>query len=341
MSLYIQDNASLKGFNTFSVPVKARRLCFITSLQDLQEASDLLYMTSMPKVLFLGAGSDILFVQDFPGAVFLNRLRGMEATENSDFYHVRAASGEPWIDFVNYTVENGMPGLENLSLIPGTVGGAVIQNIGAYGREIAEFVHSVECFSIKTGERFLFNNEECDFGYRTSVFKQSANWDLFITAVNFHLPRNWRPWLQYRDLAEAHANQPLGEVTPATIKKTVEAIRNSKLPDPQVLPNAGSFFKNPILSKKKAKRFLEKFPSAPLYNLGGRRYKASAAWLIDHAKMKGVRQGDAGTYEKQPLVIVNHGQATGRDISEFAHSIKKEVKRVFGIKLEPEVVIVE
>ncbi|MCD8338677.1 MAG: FAD-binding protein, partial [Burkholderiales bacterium] len=211
MALYIQENTCLRNFNTFSVPAMARRLFFITSLHDLREASDLLLMTSEQRVLFLGAGSDILFAQDFPGAVLLNRLRGVEVTEDGDWYHVKAASGEPWHEFVAYTIENGMPGLENLSLIPGTVGGGVIQNIGAYGREIADFIYEVECFSIRTGEYFVFNNEECDFRYRSSVFKSPANSDLFITAVSFRLPKRCRTWLQYKDISEVHSSQPTDE----------------------------------------------------------------------------------------------------------------------------------
>ncbi len=340
MTLTIQENASLKSFTTMSVASSARELAEIHSVKDLSEIAFYLAEFSAEKYLILGGGSDILMLGDFDGLVLLNKIKGIQSCgEDENYFYVKAGSGEIWHDFVRQMLDAGKLGLENLALIPGTVGGAATQNIGAYGREVAEFIDSVECFDLRAMEPQVLSCERCDFAYRTSIFKQPHN-KRFITAVTFKFPKKWSPAVTYKDLADELSKNSISNPTAEDVYSAVIAIRQRKLPDPKQLANAGSFFKNPIISREACRKLQEEHPSAVVYPLSGGRYKVAAAWLIDQAGMKGYRAGEVGTYERQPLVVVNYGNASGREIYKFVLAIQQKVKERFDITLEPEVVII-
>ena len=260
--------------------------------------------------------------------------------EDDEHYFVRAGAGEVWHSFVRKMLDAGMPGLENLAYIPGTVGAAPIQNIGAYGLEAAEFIDSVECFDMDTGEERTLTNEECDFGYRHSTFKKPENRHLVITAVTFKLPKNWVPNTSYKALAEEIEINSFPELSPQDVYSCVISLRRRKLPSPVKFGNAGSFFKNPVVDRETFTSLLRTNPSLVSYPLAGGRFKLSAAWLIDNAGLRGYSMGDVGVWEKQPLVLVNYGQATGEDIYAMAQDVRLRVKNCFGVKLEPEVAMV-
>lgn len=341
MSPAIEQNVDLTKLNTFKVTAKAKEFITIKAEMELLQLADYLAQYPVQKFLIIGGGSDVLFSEDYDGLVIHNCLYGIEPVgEDDDFYYVRAASGEDWHSFILRTLDANKPGLENLALIPGTVGGAPIQNIGAYGLEVAERIHSVEYFDLKTRQKKVLSNEECDFGYRTSIFKKPEMKDAYITAVIFKLPKKWEPVINYKELREELQNCHAPALYPTDIYSAVVAIRKRKLPEPRKLGNAGSFFKNPILSKEDFFTLQERAPSVVAYPMAGGRYKVSAAWLIDSAGLKGIRMGDVGVYEKQPLIIVNYGQAYGEDIVAMAQDIRLRVKNYFGVKLESEVVIV-
>lgn len=341
MSFSVKNDVDLTKLNTFRITAKAKEFADIETAEDLEKAADFLSQYPEKRFLILGGGSDILFSQDFDGIILRNHLYGVEAAgEDEEFYYVKAASGEDWHSFILRTLDAKKPGLENLTLIPGTVGGAPMQNIGAYGMEVAERIHCVEYFDLKTKERKVLSNEECDFGYRTSVFKKPEMKNAFITSVTFKLPKKWEPVISYKDLREHLQSNHAPELHPTDIYNSVIAIRKRKLPSPHKLGSAGSFFKNPVLSREEFHALQEKNPSVVAYPMAGGRYKVSAAWLIDNAGLKGLRMGDVGVYEKQPLIIVNYGSAFGEDVVGMAQDIRVRVKNCFNVKLEPEVVIV-
>lgn len=341
MRLSVTKDVDLTKLNTFKITAKAKEFASIKSAEDLEAAADYLSKTPEKRVLILGGGSDVLFSNDFDGIILHNCLNGIEAVgEDSEYFYVKAASGEDWHSFILRTLDANKPGLENLALIPGTVGGAPIQNIGAYGMEVAERIHSVEYFDLKTKEKKILSCEECDFGYRTSIFKKTGMASAYITSVTFKLPKKWEPVISYRDLREELQQNHAPDLHPADIYSAVVAIRKRKLPEPRKLGSAGSFFKNPILSREEFHALQEKNPSVVAYPMAGGRYKVSAAWLIDNAGLKGLRMGDVGVYDKQPLIIVNYGLAFGEDVVGMAQDIRVRVKNCFNVKLEPEVVIV-
>ena len=337
-----ENNASVKDFTTFGIEAQAASLAVIEQRADLEAMRELFLAQRRAKrpPLILGAGSNVLFTRDYEGLVVLNRLHGIEplpAGENGE-YRIRAASGELMDRLVRSLTLSGHPGLENLVLIPGSVGGAAVQNIGAYGLEAAERIESVEIYDIERGELRTLTNEECDFRYRYSVFKteQARGW--FITAVTFALPAPglWRPVAGYKGLAAALEGTAAD--APA-IMQAVEAMRRAKLPDPAVAGNAGSFFKNPVVPELQARALLEAYPRLVSYPLGGRRTKLAAGWLIDAAGFKGAREGGAAVWERQALVIVNAGGATGEDVEALCERIISGVETKFGVRLEPEVVM--
>lgn len=263
-------------------------------------------------------------------------FEGFEA--DSEQKLLKVGAGENWHETVKRILALGWGGPENLALIPGTVGGAVVQNIGAYGSEVAQFVRSVEVFDPANGQVKELANEDCDFGYRHSVFKTEEGRGWVVTAVTFAFDDNWQPNLSYKELALAFADGKA--VSPKAIFEAVVAARTRKLPDPKDLPSAGSFFKNPIVTREVFQNLLEKFPSIVHYPLAGGREKLAAGWLIDQAGLKGARDGAAGTYEKQALVLVNHeGKASGEKLLAFAEKIESAVQEKFGVELEPEPVI--
>ena len=317
----VEHQISLSPFTTFGVEARAKRLVRLESREDL-EALRTVREKDEP-LLIIGAGSNILFTKDFDGLVALNRITGVEELPRGDAgeYRFRAGSGENWSPLVSRMTESGHPGLENLVLIPGSVGGAAVQNIGAYGIEAAERIDAVEIFDLESGEFRTLSTEECDFGYRSSVFKSEEG-------------KNWVTG--YKGLSAALEGK---EVTPRSVLVAVEALRRSKLPDPKEFGNAGSFFKNPVVPELQARALLEDYPQLVAYPLGGRRTKLAAGWLIDAAGFRGRVLGNAAVWDRQALVLVNRGGATGKEVKALCDEVIHAVNAKFGIELTPEVEI--
>ncbi len=292
----------------------------------------------------LGGGSNVVLTGDFDGLVLHVALSGRRIVgEDSLAWYVEAASGENWHDFVMWTLSAGCPGLENLALIPGTVGAAPVQNIGAYGLEVGELIHRVTAFDLALGQEASFTPTDCHFGYRDSVFKQRG-WNtegrMLITSVTFRLPKAWEPNLRYADIAGELDGEDRHALTPERVAAAVVAVRRRKLPDPDRLPNAGSFFENPIVAAEVAAKLRQSFPALPCYPQKDGSMKLAAGWLIEQAGWKGRALGPVGMYEKQALVLVNHGGASGRDVLELVSRVQSDVERKFGIVLRPEPVFV-
>jgi len=287
--------------------------------------------------MFLGGGSNVLFTQNFDGLLVLNRIQGKELiAKNNEKYSVSAYSGEVWHEFVIWTIENGFYGLENMSLIPGTVGAAPIQNIGAYGVELKDNCTAVHAINLKTGELRIFSNAECNFGYRESIFKRELSGQYFILKLIFELSENSLKHTRYGTIQEELNKKGIANPTHKDISDTVIEIRSSKLPNPQLLGNAGSFFKNPIVEKSLSDKLLLEYPQMPNFSdaLG---IKIPAGWLIEQCGFKGYREGEVGSHQHQALVIVNYGNATGKEVLDYSEKIIQTVKNKFGITLEREV----
>lgn len=341
LSMQLKQDEELKKLNTFGVAAKAQHFTEIRSTEDLQAVRQWLEENPDSDYMVIGGGSNVLFRSDFDGLLLQMRIMGIERLEqDEENFYVRAGAGEVWHSFVRKMLDANMPGLENLAYIPGTVGAAPIQNIGAYGLEAAERIHSVSCFNLTTGEEKELTAEECDFGYRCSIFKKPENKNLVITAVTFKIPKKWVPNTSYKALAEEIEINAYPDLSPQDIYSCVVSLRRRKLPSPVKFGNAGSFFKNPIVDRETFIDLLRTNPSLVSYPLAGGRYKLSAAWLIDNAGLRGYRMGDVGVWEKQPLVIVNFGHATGEDIYALSQDISLRVKNCFGVRLVPEVVLV-
>ncbi len=334
-----RENISLKPYNTFGVEASAE---YFGVIRQSGELSGLLSWRSPEKpMLILGEGSNILFVGDFPGIVLHNALKGIDLIEeNADDCLLKVSAGENWSDFVDYTVELGWGGIENLSLIPGTVGAAPIQNIGAYGAELGEVLVNVEACNLLTGEIKVFSNEECYFGYRTSIFKTTCKGQFLVTSITLQLSKNPKLNLRYAPLKKAFEDRKIQDVDVREVSNAVKEIRRSKLPDPEKIGNAGSFFKNPVVKQLLAEALQKEFPDIPVYPAEAGRVKVAAGWLIEQSGWKGRRFGDAGVHEKQALVLVNYGDATGAEIYALSESIRKDVESKFGISMEREVTVV-
>lgn len=335
----MRQNVQLLPFNTFGLPARAEYFAEIQSVSDLQ---DVLRENIRP-VFVLGGGSNILLTRDLPGLVVKNAVRGIEvvATAGNEVL-VRAGGGEVWHDFVLWAVAQGFGGVENLSLIPGTVGAAPVQNIGAYGVELKDVFVGLEAVELATGTVRQFDREECRFGYRDSVFKQEAKGQFCITSVTFALTReHHRINTSYGDirrtLADMAPNTRGDAPTIADVSRAVVQIRTTKLPDPAQLGNCGSFFKNPELDRAALERIRRTHPQVPHFDLPGDRVKIPAGWLIEQCGWKGKRVGNTGCYEKQALVLVNYGGATGLEVKQLAFDIIDSVEKTFGVRLEPEV----
>jgi len=329
-----RTDISLQPYNTFGVEAKAR---YFAIIDDATQLPSLAGRLPASPLLILGSGSNILFTRDYPGTVLLNRIRGIETEWIKEYSAtITCGSGETWDDVALYAAEHGWWGGENLSLIPGTVGAAGVQNIGAYGAEIANLVSAVRGIDMRTGSEQTLPAEACHFGYRDSIFKTPEYRDFFITAVTFHF-RTWKgsPNLSYPALAEHFPVRPL---SPMQVRGAVIQLRRSKLPDPSETGNAGSFFKNPVIDKDHLDELQRQYPDIPYHAAGDDLFKIPAAWLIEQSGMKGVHEGHCGTWPRQPLVIVNYGQATGAEIDLFTRKVAKKVKEKFGIRLEREVI---
>ena len=332
----IKKDYDLTNLNTFGISAKARFFAEIKNISELEELFASEVFKNNPK-LFLGGGSNVLFTKDFAGLVILNDLTGIEIlNEGVNEIMIKAMGGEIWHDLVEFTVERGYWGIENLALIPGTVGAAPMQNIGAYGAELKNVLESVEALNIETGQKRIFNKEECLLGYRDSIFKQELKGKYFIVSITIKLSKQGNKNITYKILREHLENNKIEVTKPKDVSEAVSDIRRSKLPDPKIIGNAGSFFKNVFVSGTELKKLKEKYSDIPFWQ-EGELFKIPAAWLIEQAGWKGKRVGNAGVHEKQVFVLVNHGGATGEEIKNLATSIIDSVYSKFGLHLIPEV----
>lgn len=336
----ITSNYPLKKLNTFHINAKAKYFTTISSVSEFFElAQSKTYLKE--KKLILGGGSNILFAKDFDGLVIKNDVRGIEMIKE-DHQHVwlRIGSGENWHELVLTCLKNKWYGLENLSLIPGTVGAAPVQNIGAYGVELKEYFESLTAYSLIDGAEKTFHHEDCGFGYRKSVFKSNYKNKLFITEVVLRLNKEPVVNLSYGAINDYFKENAITDLSPEKVSEAVIAIRKSKLPDPEVTGNGGSFFKNPVVQKEEFQRLEKTFPDIPHFAEGENTVKIPAGWLIEKCGWKGKKLGNAGVHARQALVLINTGEAIGTEIVELSKAIQKSVFELFQIKLEPEVNII-
>lgn len=333
--LQIHENVSLKNFNTFGIEAFARYFVEINHKEELQELFADIQWHNINR-LILGGGSNMLFTKNFDGLVVKINIRGIEHRINHEEVIVEAGAGEIWNNLVNYCVNWGFAGIENLSLIPGSVGASPIQNIGAYGVEVKDVFDSCEAFEIATGNFVHFNNQECQFGYRESIFKQEKKGQYIVCKVKFKLSTQGKVNFSYGAIADELLKKEIHNPTIKDISKVVSEIRVSKLPDPSTIGNAGSFFKNPVISQEAFAPIHSKFPEIVHYIVGNG-IKLAAGWLIEQCDWKGKVVGETGTWKNQALVLVNHGNATGKEVFDLSDAIIESVYKKFGVKLEREV----
>ena len=324
---------SLRTRNSFGVDQQAARLVEFETPEDLRT----LFAAGIPeKWTVLAGGNNILFTRDYDGVLLTPVARGITLlSDDGDEVRVRADAGVEWDDLVEWAVGRGLWGIENLSLIPGKAGAAPVQNIGAYGCEAKDAIRRIEMYCVETGAMLTLDAAHCGFGYRESVFKHDLKGRAIITAVEIALTHTPRPRLGYGDVEREVESR--GGATLRNIREAICAIRRAKLPDPAVLGNAGSFFKNPVVGAAAAERLLAEYPDMPHYPAPEGRVKLAAGWLIDRAGMKGSRKGAVGVHERQALVLVNHGGATGGEVIAFAHEVQERVREKFGIEIDTEV----
>ncbi len=338
-ALRIEQRAPLREHNSFGLPAVARTLVRVGSAADVRRVVDHPELGRARKFV-LGGGSNVVLTRDVADVVLKVEIAGRRlVAETADAWIVEAGAGENWHDLVRWTLDQGWPGLENLALIPGTVGAAPVQNIGAYGVELAERFDSLDGVDLVTGRGVTLDRAMCRFGYRDSVFKHELAGKTVITAVRLRLPRPWRPVLGYLELERKLAETGNTHPDARTVFDWVCAIRRGKLPDPATLGNAGSFFKNPVVSAEQCRDIIGRDPEIVHYPLPDGRVKLAAGWLIDACGWKGKTVGRAGVYEKQALVLVNRGGASGAEVVTLARAIQESVYGRFGIRLEPEPVI--
>ena len=331
----IQQNISLKNYNTFGINVNAKRFIEINSTQELKQL-----LTKEKAIFLLGGGSNMLLTSDIEKLVIHLNLKGITVNDTeTDFVFITAEAGENWHDFVVWCISQNYGGLENLSLIPGNVGTSPIQNIGAYGVEIKDTFHQLEAIEIATGKTRIFKHKDCNFGYRNSVFKNELKGKFIITNVTFKLTKNnHKTNISYGAIKEVLKD--IKNPTLKDISNAIISIRESKLPDPQKIGNSGSFFKNPVIAIDLFKKLQEKYPNIPNYVVSTKEIKVPAGWLIEQCGFKGKRFGEAGIHEKQALVLVNYGNATGKEIYQLAKKIQQTVLEKFSITLEIEVNVI-
>ena len=318
--------SALQNLHTFGLPYHASNIVEIQQVRDVAK----ILSCSAPYVI-LGEGSNTIFTTDFSGTVFVNRLKGIELQENADAYHLTVAAGENWHALIEWCLARDIGGFENLALIPGTVGATPIQNIGAYGVEIKQFLKSVKYIDLRSGEERILAHADLALGYRDSIFKHSLQGHYFITEVSFVLPKVYELVLDYGELAQ------LTDPTKHTVFKKVVEIRSAKLPDPKEVGNSGSFFKNPVIALEILEQIQKTYPSVPYYVVNEDTVKIPAAWLIDQAGFKGRYMGGVQCHPKQALVLTNANQALGPEVLSFARTIQKTVAKLFQVHLENEV----
>lgn len=337
----ISYNTSLKNYNTFGIDVIAQKFCIIKNKEDIKELIQNHFIQHQ-NYLFIGGGSNILFCNNVEGLVIKNEIIGIEVIkEDEDYVWINSLSGTVWHELVLFCVERNFGGIENLSLIPGTVGAAPMQNIGAYGVEIKDTFVELEAIDLLTGHTKIFTNKDCQFGYRESIFKKEEKGKYFIYAVTFKLSKHPIVNIAYGDIQKVLAAKSISLPTIKDVSNAVIEIRESKLPNPKVLGNAGSFFKNPEVETSIANHIKQDFPEMPSYILANGKVKIPAGWLIEQSGWKGKQVGNTGNHAKQALVIVNYGNATGNEIWQHALAVQKSVYEKFDIKLEAEVNIIQ
>lgn len=336
----IKENIDLTPFNTFRLKQAAEFFVIVKNVQDLRAAITWAKENKQP-IFILGGGSNILISQKIKGLVIKNEIKGMEIIDkNNDYVLVEGKGGESWTKFVNFTVNQGLYGLENLFLIYGTVGAAPIQNIGAYGVELKDVFYHLKAINLKTGHEKIFSAADCLFAYRDSIFKNKLKGKYFIYSVVVKLSRKPNFKLTYAPLKTELAKRKITEPCLRDIVNIITDIRNSKLPNPGVLPNAGSYFKNIEISERKFKSLLKKYPEMPYFQSDNKKIKIPSGWLIEQAGFKGKRFGKVSMYEKQALILVNHGGAQAKDILALAEKVKKAVNKKFGVDLVEEVRVI-
>ncbi|WP_031529737.1 UDP-N-acetylmuramate dehydrogenase [Dyadobacter crusticola] len=335
--MQIQSNFPLRHYNTFGLESTARFFVEITSLTELTEILTNPEWKKTPKFI-LGGGSNILLTRDIDALVIHPKILGIEKIKETDSQVLlKAGGGESWHEFVLHCVRSGYGGVENLSLIPGSVGAAPMQNIGAYGVEVKNVIESVEAVEVETGVPHVFSNAECKFGYRESIFKKEASGRFVITGVTFVLSKNPVVNIGYGDVQKTLAEMEIVNPTIGDVSEAIMRIRKSKLPDPAQIGNAGSFFKNPEISATQFGDLKMAFPEIPGYPVDENTVKVPAGWLIEKAGWKGYRNGDIGVHEKQALVLVNYGGGTGNEIRLLSETIQESILSKFGISLKAEV----
>jgi UDP-N-acetylmuramate dehydrogenase len=332
-----KTNYSLLHHNTFGIDAKCSRFIEIKSTE---EAVGILPAVSRTKYLILGGGSNILFTKDYDGTVVHSGIKGIETEEHTDSVTLRCGSGENWDEFIAFCVGHNYYGAENLSLIPGDVGASAVQNIGAYGAEVKDIIESVEAVEIATGRQVTFSNEDCRYAYRHSRFKSEWKNKFFITFVSYRLSRHFSPHLNYGNIRTALSAKGIDKPTATELRDTIIEIRRKKLPDPDVQGNAGSFFMNPIVDREIYEKLALQYPNMPHYKISDTKEKIPAGWMIEQCGWKGKSLGNAGVHDKQALVLVNRGGATGNEIVRLCEYIRSDVMKKFGIEIKPEVNII-
>lgn len=337
--MHIEENKSLKEYNTFHIDCKAR---YFVSISTIEELKEVLANKKFENRFLLGGGSNMLLTGDIDALVIHLNLKGITIlSEDQQKVNIEVMAGENWHQFVMFCISNNYGGVENLSLIPGNVGTAPIQNIGAYGVELKDTFVKCNALEIDTQRERVFTKTDCNFGYRNSVFKNDLKGKYIITSVVFELTKtNHKKSTSYGAIQDKLAEKNIFDPTIKDISDAVISIRESKLPDPAKLGNSGSFFKNPVIDSETFREFRVKFPEAPFYEVSASQFKIPAGWLIEQAGFKGKQFGDAGVHKNQALVLVNYGDASGQEIWELAILIQKKIKEMFGIYIEPEVNVI-
>ena len=327
---------SLKNYNTFGIAAKAKYFASFSSEAELTALLKNNICKTEP-LFILGGGSNILLTQDFEGIVLANNIKGIDViSEDEQSISIEVGAGEVWHDFVLWSINQNLSGIENLALIPGLVGASPMQNIGAYGTEVKDVITKVSYIEIETGLQKEITTSECNFGYRNSIFKEELRGKVVITKVVYKLSKTPLNNIKYGAITE-ELKRLKKQPSPASIAQAVINIRSSKLPDPKVLGNSGSFFKNPIIKTSQFEEMKKEFPEMVGYTISESKTKIAAGWLIDNAGLKGYRKADAGVHENQALVLVNYGNATGTEIINLAKEVQQKVKEKYGISIEPEV----
>jgi UDP-N-acetylmuramate dehydrogenase len=336
--MQVYQNFLLKEYNTFGIAATAKYFASFSSVEELEELLD---NKSIPFKMILGGGSNILFTRDYNGLVLKNAIPGIKIlNEDNEYMYVNAGAGVRWHDLVLFCIKNNYAGMENLSLIPGNVGASPMQNIGAYGVEVKDIFNELEAFHLENKTVIKFNARDCEFGYRDSIFKRQLKGQFAILNVTYRLKKNPVFNISYGAIEKELEKMKIQNLSIKAISDAVIHIRTSKLPDPAIIGNAGSFFKNPVIGKSELKKIENTQKNIPYYEAGENKYKIPAGWLIEQCGWKGYRKGDAGCYEKQALVLVNYGNATGKEIYNLSEEIKISVQEKFGIELEREVNVV-